>query len=79
MQGIRAGEAIELRGVAEQGAIAASAHIGHDAFDGGQNRVKRRAAALFQGGEQLGCLRCAAAFGADDFHLPFSGSYGNSA
>ena len=63
----RFGEAVELRRIAEQCAIAVFAHIGDDALDGGQHSIERRAAAPFQRGEDLRCLLCASSFGPDQF------------
>ena len=63
-----AGKAVELSGVAEQGAVALLAHIGHDASDGGQHGVERRAATIFEGGEEFCCLLCAAACCPDGLH-----------
>ena len=67
-------EAVESSGVAEQRAVALFAHIGHDALDGGQHSIERRAATIFQRGEKLCCLPCAAAFGPDQFSFVASGS-----
>ena len=43
--------------IAQQRAVAFFAHIGHDALDGGQHGIERRAAALF---ERELCVCCAA-------------------
>ncbi len=67
-QSTRAGEAVELRGIAQQSAVALLAHIGDDALDGGQHSIERRAAALFESGEEFRCLPRAASFGSDELH-----------
>ena len=61
-------EAVEFGGVAEQGAVAPLAHIGDDAFDGGQDLVERRAAAMFERSQQFRRLLCSAASGSNDPH-----------
>jgi hypothetical protein len=68
MQRVRAGEAVELSGIAKQRAVALFAHIGNDALDGGQHSVERRAATIFEGGQDFRCLLCGSAFGPDQFH-----------
>jgi hypothetical protein len=49
----RAAQPVEFRRVAEQRAIAALAHVGHNALHRGQHSVQRRAAAPFQRRQRL--------------------------
>ena len=59
---------IELRCVAQQGAVATLAHIRHNALDGGPHAIERRAAALFERGQRLFGLPRASSFALNCFH-----------
>ena len=52
----------------QQRAIAALAHIGHNAPDCRQHRVQRRPTAPFQRGQHFCSLRCASSFCTDQLH-----------
>src|ERR1035441_4913270 len=67
-QSVNASEAVELSGVTQQSTVAPLAHIRHDAPDGWQHGVERRAATIFERGKKLCCLRCATAFCPDQLH-----------
>ena len=54
-----------MRGVAEQSAVAAFAHIGDDALDRGKHGIKRCAAAAFERCKQRRRLLRTSPFGSD--------------
>jgi hypothetical protein len=59
---------VEFGCIAEEGAVAALAHICHYAPDGGENCIQRCGAAVLKSGESFRRSLSAAAFGSDEPH-----------
>jgi hypothetical protein len=72
-EGASAGQAVELRGVAEQCAVSPFAHIANDAANSGKHCIEGCAAAPLKGGKQFRGLHRTSSFGTNQLHLSLRG------